>query len=305
MNVIIAGAAKAATSSVFSYLSAHPEVCGSSVKETAFFQKQCTGHLESDQENYADYFSHCKKREHIFVEASAGYMVCDDIVLEAILSTLKEVKIIFILRNPIDRLYSYYNFHVNQLRIPHDIDFESYVDMCQIYYRHGKAPEGSCFEERHLKALKQGRYAEYLPRFIATFGSANLNVLFFEDLKQNPRTFMRKLSSWLHIDPNFYNSYSFHRVNVNFSSKIKILHNFALRTNILLEKYLRQRPTVKKFLVTVYKYLNQAKEGYTPMSDITKDKLTAFYQDSNRQLVKILNKIDHYPDWLQKLKIAR
>lgn len=36
-NLIIAGFGKAGTTSLFEYLSSHPDICGSAVKETKFF----------------------------------------------------------------------------------------------------------------------------------------------------------------------------------------------------------------------------------------------------------------------------
>ena len=56
-HLIIAGTAKAATSSLFDYLSAHPEVCGSRVKETYFFSQGYSGDTQRDRERYAAFFA--------------------------------------------------------------------------------------------------------------------------------------------------------------------------------------------------------------------------------------------------------
>ena len=42
---IIGGTIKAATSSLYNYLNAHPQVCGSKIKETYFFSQGYTGNL--------------------------------------------------------------------------------------------------------------------------------------------------------------------------------------------------------------------------------------------------------------------
>ena len=47
-NLIIAGTPKSGTSSIFTYLRAHPSVCGSKIKETAFFQKGYLGRINED-----------------------------------------------------------------------------------------------------------------------------------------------------------------------------------------------------------------------------------------------------------------
>ena len=49
--LLIAGVNKAGTTSVFQYLSSHPDVCGSAVKETKFFAVDWTGEPEHDHNN--------------------------------------------------------------------------------------------------------------------------------------------------------------------------------------------------------------------------------------------------------------
>ncbi|OEU69188.1 MAG: hypothetical protein BA863_00110 [Desulfovibrio sp. S3730MH75] len=298
MNFIIAGTAKAATSSVFSYLSAHPQVCGSSIKETAFFQRECTGSPEVDRIAYSRYFSHCNDANRIFMEASPGYLVCGDEVMQAIKAMLPDVRLLFILRNPVDRLYSYYNFQVEQFRIPRNITFGRFVDMCAQYDVRGEVAGYANLQKWHLVQLRTGRYAEYLSRYIELFGIERIKVMFFEHLKLDPRVFMRILSEFLQIYPSFYQSYEFHRVNVTFSAQLKVLHKLAIHVDTALEKHLRQRPRLKRALVTAYKFINRAKEGYRPMDRATMNRLERYYRKSNEKLRELIAGQGELPEWL-------
>jgi len=298
MNFIIAGTAKAATSSVFSYLSAHPQVCGSSVKETAFFQREYTGSSEVDRIAYSRYFRHCNDSNRIFMEASPGYLVGGDEILEAIKAMLPDVKLLFIFRNPSNRLYSYYNFQVEQLRIPRNITFDRFVDMCFQYDFSGEVTDWANFEKWDLIQLRTGRYVEYLSRYIEMFGMERIKVMFFEHLKSDPYVFMRKLTEFLQIDPSFYQSYEFHRINVTFSARIKILHKLAISVDSALEKKLRQRPRLKRALVKAYKYINRAKEGYHPMDRTTMNRLERYYRKSNEKLRELIAGQGELPDWI-------
>lgn len=65
-NLLIAGAPKCGTSSIFTWLIAHPEVCGSQPKETFYLMNSdsplCNSNLFYDigrLEKYSQYFDHC------------------------------------------------------------------------------------------------------------------------------------------------------------------------------------------------------------------------------------------------------
>jgi len=117
-NFLIAGTEKAGTTSVFVYLSQHPQVCASSRKETDFFRNEFSGDRQRDEAAYAGYFRKCTADQHILMEASPAYLGEADIVAPRIHALLPDAKLLFILREPIARLYSAYNFYVARLSIP-------------------------------------------------------------------------------------------------------------------------------------------------------------------------------------------
>src|SRR5580765_445608 len=73
-NFVIGGTEKAGTTSVFDYLSAHPQVCTSSRKETDFFRNGYTGNPEVDARRYGSFFERCDSRTPVIAEASPGYL---------------------------------------------------------------------------------------------------------------------------------------------------------------------------------------------------------------------------------------
>ena len=125
-NFIIAGTEKAGTTSVFTYLSTHPSVCGSVVKETDFFRNAYTGDREKDITNYASFFENHSHEKPIIMEASPGYLGSGAEVAARIHSLIPNTKLLFILRNPIDRMYSSFNFHVSKLNLNANLSFEEF-----------------------------------------------------------------------------------------------------------------------------------------------------------------------------------
>ena len=227
-NFIIGGTFKAATTAVFTYLRKHPEVCGSSKKEPNFFLNKYTGVLEADRLTYSRFFGHCKPNVKIFMEATAAYLGRGGKVARRIESQLEAPRLLFILRDPMDRLYSYYNYYVlSQLEIPAHLSFEQYIELCQRYAEGQLDPGAYGLKVSHLRALVEGRYANYLREYLEVVDVARIKVMFYENLKRDNRCFMQAICKFLDIDPAFYDIYQFKRTNVTYSARSNELHSFA------------------------------------------------------------------------------
>src|SRR3712207_4104321 len=105
-NFLVIGAMKSGTTALYYYLEQHPEIYMSPVKEPNFFS----------QENAADTVTHIGTYEQLFKgasgkkaigEASHSYLYEPRAAAE-IRRYVPKVKLIAILRNPIDRAYSHF-----------------------------------------------------------------------------------------------------------------------------------------------------------------------------------------------------
>lgn len=279
-NFVIGGTEKAGTTSIFTYLSEHPQVCGSKVKETDFFRNHATGDLEVDASRYAEYFDRCGADARLYMEASPGYLGGGERVAARMHALIPEARLLFVLRDPVDRLYSSFNFHVGKLNLPADMSFETYIDKC-IAYAGGQSDAASLgIGDWYLKAIIHGRYADYLEPFFRLYGQSRIKIMFFEDLNRDVAGFMAELSEFLEISPEFFAGYDFRKINATFSGKVKWLHQLAVYVNGKTEPFLRQRPRLKRDIVDTYKKFFQAREGYDPMSDAARTKLRAYYRPS-------------------------
>ena len=294
-NVIIGGTIKSATSSVFNYLCAHPEVCGSSVKETLFFTHQYTGNIDHDLKRYMKFFSP-KNGAKNMVEASPNYLAYKENVAPRIQALLPDVKLLFILRNPVDRLLSYYNFALGKLELPRGLAFEDYVHLCEQYSSAELTPKISGIAEKHLRALEIGKYSKYLRNYFNVFAVDQIKVLFYDDLKNDPVRFMADICCFIGVNPDFYQSYVFNKANVTFTARRKLFHRVAMLMNQVLESTLRQRPALKMHLVRLYKRLNQNHEGYMAMESSTRTGLLEYYSKYNKDLGMLLSG-QELPEW--------
>jgi hypothetical protein len=115
VNVIIAGFQKCGTTALHSFLSHHPKVIASSPKEIDFFNY--TDKFEKGIKYYHSYFKQkpflANIRNYTFIEASPSYVagVNAELTAERILSYNPEMKIIALVRNPIQRAFSAWNMY--------------------------------------------------------------------------------------------------------------------------------------------------------------------------------------------------
>ncbi|HWJ05602.1 MAG TPA: sulfotransferase domain-containing protein [Steroidobacteraceae bacterium] len=281
---IVGGTEKAGTTSVFDWLSAHPEVGTSSRKETDFFRTGWTGDPARDRAQYASYFEHCAPTARVLLEASPGYLGEADTVVPRLSALLPGARLLFILRDPIERLHSSYHFHRGRLNLPQSLDFDDYVRRCLEFDRGTRAAGELGLDEWYLKVLRFGRYAEFVARFVAALPRGHVKVGFFETLRADERGFMTDLSDFVGIDSGFWRDFPFRPSNVTFSARNHGLHRLAVRGNALAEPLMRRYPAVKQSLVRMYKALNQEREGYDPMPTATRELLTRYYAPSARAL---------------------
>jgi hypothetical protein len=223
------------------------------------------------------------------MEASPGYLGEAITVAPRISSLLPEAKLLFILRDPVERLYSSYNFYIGKLNIPSELSFEDFVEKCIAYDKGYAQPVELGLGEWYLKTLAFGRYAENIELFLDRFPRSNVKVMFYESLRDDAVAFMKELSNFLAIDPQYWDNFEFRKSNVTFSGRNKLLHRLAIALNNASEPLLRKRPRLKHALVDFYKSVNMARARSEPIPEMLREQLANLYRDSNQRLAGLLN----------------
>src|SRR5437588_7141599 len=169
-NFLIAGAAKAGTTSLHDYLGQHPDIYMSTFKEPNYF---VPGYAYEDWEDYLALFAGARG-ETAVGESSTGYLYCEESPLR-IKSTLGDVKIILILRNPARRAASLYWWMVRE-------GYEnapSFADALERESSRARDPDfrANCpqFFPDYLY-YTTGLYSEQVERFLETFGPDSVRI---------------------------------------------------------------------------------------------------------------------------------
>ncbi len=299
-NLIIAGVNKAGTTSLFHYLSAHPQVCGSRDKETCYFLPVLYNEPIAPVSNYESQFSHCTASKYR-LEATPGYVTGGEKMAEMISDVLGEVKILIILKNPVDRLISFYQRKKATLQLPGDLSLKEFVMRCRQL-----SQEELKMQQNHLySALATGEYHTFLEPWLKIFGE-RLKIVFFDDLK-NTRTFMQNIAHWLQIDPSFYEQFDFDVKNKSMNYKNPVLQKFAVSANKAGQRLWRSNPGFKKNLMAIYYKLNGTPFEKTDLDSETVEFLKSYYHPHNQKLQLLLSRYginENNPSWLKPVTAA-
>ena len=223
VDFFIVGAPKAGTTSLYKYLNQHQDVVMSSVKEPNYFSKE---ELESQDLYYAsknitdekDYHSlfQANGEKKKLGEASVSYLFYPK-VSKRIFTYNKDAKIIIILRNPVDRAYSHYKMDFRLGFVKRD--FEDLVL--------NNNQEGSLFYQQYIDL---GLYHLQVKSYIDEFGSTNVCVMFYEDLKKDRATFVNNIFSFLNLksDSNIIFNLKYNKSKLPSNNFMRYLYSISL-----------------------------------------------------------------------------
>jgi hypothetical protein len=205
-NLFIPGAGKSGTSSLHDYLSQHPEIYMSKIKEPQFFG------VNKQYKKGWDWYSKLFEGSENFKvrgESSTGYLTFPQ-VIERIKESISEPKFIFIFRNPIDRAYSHYWW----LR---GMGYEDKSFRDAFLFDLDEEPNPDCHIGAGYKYYYQfGCYAKWLSRYYDVFGKDCIHIITSEQLKEKPIETLNSCTEFLSVKP-------FNSVNKTLSNKTVIL----------------------------------------------------------------------------------
>ena len=232
-NLFIVGAAKCGTTSLYYYLSQHPEVFNCPVKEPNHFITQFQidslyGNLKQYKKLWSSYLCLSKylalysnaKSFRITCDASVNYLRYAKEIAGKIKEFNDEAKILIILRNPVDRLFSHYHHSVRDGSIT-----ETLENLLTFEEEYCKMENNTWYSYK-----KYGLYYDNVKHYLDTFGQDKALILFNEDLESNPLKVLSNVCDFLMIDASFVPKIDFTKQNAAYLPKNpKISH--------LLNKY--------------------------------------------------------------------
>ncbi|MCZ4407826.1 sulfotransferase [Cryomorphaceae bacterium 1068] len=290
-HFLFVGTAKAGTTSIFEYLRQHPEI-DIPVKETFYFLRDVftdfglgypaqrpKSELILDKSSFVSLYP--ENSAKTYGEIGTGYLYHYKKSIPLIKETFGEdVKILIILRNPVNRAYSSYMHFVKDVH--EKLSFEESMKM-EVLRQEQKYD----FMWMHRD---MGLYFKQVKAFMEAF--KNVKVLITEEFKENQETEMASILEFLGVN---------HEVQFNTNKEYNKSGEPKFKS---LQKLITQENLVKKTLRPVFRAaFNKEKRAkmrkkvkniniasYPPMNEETRRELVEFYRTDVAALEGLLGK---------------
>ena len=296
---LIVGAGRSGTSSLASTLRQHPDICMPDNKELQFFTLGAPHGLDlrgffewrpllraslpvvpysivRTREDYLAQFASARAGQ-LRGEASPPYLY-DPHAAERIHAANPAVKIILILRNPVDRAFSHYTRRF-ELGTDRGRNFEEVVaseDVLAPPFREG---------ERHF--VRMGFYWQQLSRYLALFPREQVHVMLFEDYVRDFEGSLKGVLDFLGL-PYSPGALQLKRENASAAPRNAALHRALAHPSKARQLLLSVQPAfVRRQLRRVSGWLRQRnmQQGVKPvLKPETRKALLAVYAEDMRQL---------------------
>ena len=209
-DFIIIGAGRAGTTALYSYLIQHPLIAAAltdnneSVADLHFFEYIISNNIQWYRSHFPILFSKSNKHKNSFItgEYTSTYMYHPD-VPKRIFNLLPKIKLIVILRNPIDKAYSTYQ---QQFRFGEYTT--SFEDTINAEFRridlNKDFPElnSNNYDFENFVAqniIRHGVYADYLETWLKIFDRKQILILNSDDLKKSTKETLRRVFNFLNV----------------------------------------------------------------------------------------------------------
>ena len=285
-NLLIVGAAKSGTTSLHNYLKQHPEIFMSNHKEPHFLINKEIGENRIPKavktlNEYSSLFDGSDTFKYRG-ESSAMYLQFPNIAIKNIKKYLeKNIKIIIMLRNPIDRAFSGYQ-HVKRFNVDEELTFAQALDVCEDRY----------FKQTSLtpatRYIHIGMYYDFVKKFMHSF-SDQIHVIIYDDFITDTQNELSKVFSFLKvkkIDVNITEKY----MVGGWKWKNRFFKNTFMKKSFLKKiiKIIAPFKFLRIFLNDLFKYLFTMPDDKMDIS--VRKKLQNIYKNDVINLSKLLNR---------------
>lgn len=249
-DFLIVGAQKAGTTSLYSYLIQHKNIIKPLVKEIHYFDGGLDPEIDAYSKGEKWYraffpFKFQIENHELTFDASPLYLF-NPLCPQRIHQLLPNVKLIVLLRNPVDRAISHYYHQVFKGREYLNIESGFSIEDQRIQY----AIESEDFKNHdfiHFSYKRRGLYAQQLKRYLDYFPLDQMLIINSESLFQDPMKTVIEVSKFLGVSTSDIHNINFKAKNVGRVKKnvpsglIDELNQFYKKPNEELFEIIGQR----------------------------------------------------------------
>lgn len=296
-NFFIVGAPKCGTTALSEYLREHENVFMCTPKEPHYFATDLPEIRAAETEDeYLRLFDKSTKDHLAIGEASVWYLYSEK-ALENIKIFDPDSKIIVMLRNPVDLVYSMHSQHIYSMN-ENENDFQKAWDLNDNRKKGLDKPK-DCRNVKLIVYDELAKLGHQVEKVMGLFPPEQIKIIFSEDFFSNTEAIYKEVLKFLELPDD--NQYSFPVINENKGHKIGWIGNFTQRPPGELVAILLG---IKKifgiqrlgFLDTL-RNVNKKNKKRVPLTKKIKKQLIQEYSKDIEKLSLLTNRnLDHWMD---------
>jgi len=209
-SFFIVGAPKCGTTALSKYLNAHPDIFIPDAKELYYFDQDLNTAAQAQSiDEYMSLFDQGAGK--ICGEGTTTYLY-SAVAAQRIYTFNPQARIIIMLRNPVDVMYSFHSQLLYNGSSETVDDFEQAIAL-EPQRKQGIHIPQKCAEPRLLLYRELARFALQVERYLNIFPRENIKIILFEEFSQNTPLVFREVLEFVGADPGF--KMDFVRMNRN------------------------------------------------------------------------------------------
>ena len=258
---IVGGAVRCATGWIRECLSEHPDI---------YIQPKETHYFDQNYENGIDWYNQFfidDSSKKFIGEKTASYLHSLEVATR-IRASLPDVKLIFCLRDPVNRMYSHYKMSSNN---DNNLQQKGFIPSV----------------EYDLRYKEMGKYSKQLEPYLSQIPNKNILIKIYEDIEQDPYAFMSEIYAFVGAEQKYKAPSSQLRTKLGqFEYNNRI---WRWISKIMLH------PRAPFFLKTIYTDI-RPNETRNELTAKVYKKFSAYYENDILELEEILDRdLDVWP----------
>ncbi len=236
-NFFIVGAPKCGTTALYTYLNKHPNIFFPTVKEPNFFCKDFNLRMaNSNLSEYLNLFKTAKPCHKRIGEASVWYLY-SQFAIPLIKKLTPTSKIIIMLRNPIEVVYSLHSQYLYN-GTEDESDFE------KAWYLQNKRRNGFFIPKTKNNDVKRtlykeiGTFSKQIKRTWKHFPQNQIKIILFDDFIMDTKLIYSEVLTFLGLPDD--RQIEFPRINENKTRKYSQLYSFYNSKSNYLRQYINK-----------------------------------------------------------------
>lgn len=278
IDCMIVGAEKAGTTSLKNYLKQHPSIITHDSLEFSYF-------INNDEYNmgfeivFEQYFADAQIPPPKVLLAKSAPLHWNRTGIERLHEHNPACKIIYCLRNPADRVFSDFNFQMENNRFKD----KSIYEILEVIEKNDTA-------SLHYRNMRKSFYHVHLAGIYQFFEKENVYVLIFEDFIKDPNIILKDIIRFLQLNDN-----------IDFNTKEKHNVTSVPRSNLLKKfiSYLRKRKKYLQMIIPIRLYkklgsillnLNKTNKKFDQPGEELRKSLINYFNPHNKKLEKMIHR---------------